>query len=685
MTPEQLRKSLEDVDPEARRRTVMALENSGAEEAGELVLVALGDEDWRVRKEAVRVASALAERMSLVSDLVAAITQGENVGLRNAALEVLGHLGTTASPHLRKALDRVASHGRKFVVEALGDTGDPAVVPDLEKAAVDLDPNVAAAAIDALARIGGPEADRALRARLAAPDPFQRMAALDGLDRIGAVVPWEQLEPLLEDRLVRRVALRVLGRTGRLEAIAPLFEAMLEPSAHVVASAAIALCRLCASSPEVADEVARRALDLGDEPRSVLRDLVLHGDAEERPAAATVSLLARDAASLASVVSLAADGAMPREAMEAARRWGTGAVGPLLSARSSLVGMASAIALELAADLAAGPLVTGRSPDPSLASDVRRALRSGLSDPDPRVRLAAVRGLTWWAEDGDAPRLVALAGEGDEDLARAAGDVLARLAGRAERAVRDSLAPVPLEGTGGAALTSVVGKLGGGDAMERLQAALSADDAATRRAAVEALASVGGERAAEHVALALTDENVDVQTAAARALGSIRAADGRHVGTGHLLLALESESPAVRAAAARALGEAGEGRAVELLRELVREGAPGVAVAAMEGLRALKDPTFGDLLVEALGHGDPEVVKQALLAIQETDSERAAARLAVGLSHSAWDVRAMAAKLLGRVKGEDARRALEERLQVETDDLVRASIESALRGTGGRD
>ena len=105
----------------------------------------------------------------------------------------------------------------------------------------------------------------------------------------------------------------------------------------------------------------------------------------------------------------------------------------------------------------------------------------------------------------------------------------------------------------------------------------------------------------------------------------------------------------------------------------------------MESLRALHDPTLGDLLVEALGHLDSEVVKQALSAIRETAGPRTAARLALGLSHEAWDVRQAAAHLLGTLGDADACEALTSRLEAEEDEMVRSALQEALeegRGEG---
>ena len=119
-----------------------------------LVRRALGDQDWRVRKESAQVSLRRARELSLIEPLVQALCQSDNVGLRNAALDVLESLGDRASAALIAALPNVPEHARKFLVEALGESGGQLVVTELAKAAAADDPNVAGEAIEALARIG---------------------------------------------------------------------------------------------------------------------------------------------------------------------------------------------------------------------------------------------------------------------------------------------------------------------------------------------------------------------------------------------------------------------------------------------------------------------------------------------------------------------------------------------------
>ncbi|MEM9192467.1 MAG: HEAT repeat domain-containing protein [Myxococcota bacterium] len=673
---------MSDADPsgaEERRQKVITLEQAPEDDARSAIMEALGDEDWRVRKEAVRVATVLSRRVPLAPELLSAIVQGENVGLRNAALEVWGLLGARATGALLDVLPTVIPQARKFVVEALGYAGGAGAVEALGQEVKSLDPNVSAAAIDALSRIGGEAASATLRERLKSPDAYHRLAALDALDRLRAPIPWDALQPLLVDPMVRRVAIRALGRSGESAAVEPLFEALADPSAHAVAEAAVAVAGLSASSEVAFDLALSRAPALGTATRQTLRELS-DGPPEERRAVVLLLIMARDPGAVAAVTDLAANDILTPEIAEALSRWGLPAVEPMIARFREAVGKSQGIALELAADL----LANVSSPPDGIAAALRRALREGLESRDAAVAGGAARGMLFWAEAGDAYALVRLAVRADEEVALTCGEVLTRLAADHSEAVQRALDGVMLDGPGGAVLTRVLGDLPGRDTLERIQTALSADDPGTRRSAIEALASVNAPSATEYIALALADEDIDVQVAAARALGTLSDLEANPAAIDQLLQVLQAEEPTVQAAAARALGRIGDPRAIHALRELLRNGSSGVAVEALRALRALSDPRLDELLIESLGHEDPEVVKQGLSAIGDSPKERKVERLEIGLSHAAWDVRRLSAELLGEAGDPSARGPLTAALAEEQDDLVVAAIEGALRKLGGR-
>jgi HEAT repeat protein len=666
-------------DAELRRRAVAMLEEDGAPDREAKLVRALGDPDWRVRKEAARVASEHAEAWGLFPRLVGELCQGENVGSRNSAIEVFERVGPRAAGALLAALPSAPEAARKFIAQALGFAGS-AGVEKLAEISHDPEANTAQAAIEALAHAGGRRAEEALVEHLASESPVKRLAALEGLDRLHAKIPFARLQPLLSDRLVRRIVVRALGSSDDPAAVSALFSVLSDASAATVLEAVVALGRVLERGGPAAAQAGQSARGFDESVRAALRAISVSTAERARQAAAWLLLLARDREILGLVAELAAEDRLSPLALDALRGWGSDAVPLLLDTSVALSPRARGAALEMASELAAA----GGERSSELRAPLLAALRAALRADEPALAAAAASAIASWADASDAPLLVESASRFPEQVARACGRALERLAALHPGEVKIALGAVTLDGALGAALLPATVALGGADASDRLQAALSADDARARRAAVLALPRLGGVRAAELAGFALADEDIDVQTAAVLVLAQLTDAEGRPLGAPHLRLALRSDVEPVAAAAARALGAIGDHASIPALRDVVREGRAGVAVAAMESLRAQADPGLGELLVEALGQPDEELVKEALRAIAEQDdAPRKSARVALALEHPAWDVRQLAAHLLGEIGGEAAAAALSARAARESDDAVRAAIHDALAALGG--
>jgi HEAT repeat protein len=672
-----VQRDLASEDAEVRRRAVASLAHDDVPDRASMLIAALGDSDWRVRKEAVGVAIEHAEPWDLFARLVDALCQGENVGLRNAALEVLERLGPRSSSALLAALSSAPSSARKFVVAALGFAGGAGVVK-LAELSNDPDPNTAQAALEALARVGGRAAEDALRAHLSNVNPVAKLAALEGLERIEARLTFDQIAPLLADRLVRRLAVRVLGFCEDPRAIAALFSVLSDPSPAAVGEAVSALGRVLEHGGSGALDAATHAHRMSEAQKSTLRALAGAGSDRARQAATWLLLLGHDREVLGVAAELASEDRLPPVALEALRAWGAPAVEPLLEAAQALSPRARSAALEMAADLAAIDPENSKSSRPALIA----ALRDALSGDEPAAAAAAAAAMAAYAEPSDAPALVRAASKFPEQAARGAGWALERLAASHPKAVEAAIATVTLDGPLGAALLPAIARVGGASAADRLQATLSADDPRARRAAVLVLPRLGGAHAVELAGFALADEDLDVQTAAVLVLAQLADDEGKPLGTEQLRLALRSGAVPVVAAAARALGAIFDRGSIPTLRELVREGRPGIAAPAMASLRTLGDPGLDDLLVEALGQTDEELVKEALRSIaSRSEAPRRAARIALALEHPAWDVRQLAARLLGDIGGDAA--VLEARRARETDPGVQKAIEDALETIRG--
>ena len=148
--PHDIELALESADPEVRRRATSAISELPPADAVALVVRALGDADWRVRKEASQIALLVGPTPRLLHDLVHRLFPGDNVGLRNAVVETLAAFGAPAVPPVVAVLHRLDADGKKLAVEVLGRSQEPSAMGAIERLLDDADANVRAAAIEAV-------------------------------------------------------------------------------------------------------------------------------------------------------------------------------------------------------------------------------------------------------------------------------------------------------------------------------------------------------------------------------------------------------------------------------------------------------------------------------------------------------------------------------------------------------
>ena len=731
-----LRSALACDDAEDRRQATAELGRVPVDEAVPLLLASLGDEDWRVRKEATLVARSFGGARALLAALVEVFAGGDNVGLRNAAVEVLASAGHAATAALAEALPRLDADGRKLAVETLGRGRDPAALGALELALADGDANVREGAMEAIAGLGPLAPERVaelLLARLDDGDRLVRLTALEGLTALEVAIPWARLARLLEEPTLRSAALSAAALASSPEAARALSVALAHARGGAFEQALRALGRLAEGplAPYAAgadlgqrlvaaaladgsgDEVAARramalrlaALGSRDGGAPGLIDAAVSALTEDLLAeAAQQALLTLGPAALPSMFERLADPAVPPEARAAlvdviAEILGSTTEGPPLPEAASLAGL------------------RGAARDPERAVAVR-ALRA-LSDLGDEEDLALA------AEQTMAPlRAVAVAAEG----------ALAALAGRfpmAARALADRVARTSTDERLLLPAVIVIGALGASSAFEERDAiflahAATAGDTRARRAAVEAVSALRGSvgagvgvalpAAMEVLSFALTDEEHEVQMAAARALGRLCSAPDAPRAADVLDLVNRSGAADLVAAAVRAIGE-GMSVAYQQRRSipptppsadlvaslaLLARGAPSpVAIAAVDSLGQAQRARAGhdggaaiDALAAALAHPDEDVVKAALLKLADCAAPLPSASapviaaviatviaaIARGLEHPAAAVRLLAVEILAERAEDAARAALARRLGVEPDRRVDETVRRALVG-----
>jgi HEAT repeat protein len=238
---EDLLKSLESCDEEERRLAVSALAGFPFQRVKDFALSALGDESWRVRKEAVDLILSVSPGDELARELVSLLTVQENAGLRNSVVEVLQAVGERVLPHLVEHLANEDAGVRKFIVDIMGGIGSPTVLPELAVALSDSDSNVAAAAAESLGVIGDTGAVPHLLKTLERDDLLIRYAILEALVKIGTPVPLGYITPLAGDPLLKKALFECLGVIGDLASVIMLVEGLVDRARTVREAALTAL------------------------------------------------------------------------------------------------------------------------------------------------------------------------------------------------------------------------------------------------------------------------------------------------------------------------------------------------------------------------------------------------------------------------------------------------------------
>lgn len=682
-------------DPESRRRAVEVLgdalrdphsEAPASSEGNQAryLLRALGDDDWRVRKQSVEVLRSLAPSSDLLARLVLCFEPGDNVGLRNAAVEALGAFGEAAVRVLSEKLPKLDADGKKLAIEALSRTLLPSALEAIRPLLADVDSNVRAAAIEAIACVGATAAAEAvdiLTGFLMRPgeEAFVRLAALDAINRLGALLPWSTIEPLLHDPVLERSALTAAGRSaqpGALPALLAAFERARGGGVSAALTALVEYARAFAQNPLLVRVeapslvVVERLLELA---RSDNEDLGSRGAALIVAGALGLEPIAPIAAQALSDVRLLA------EADEALSLLGPRAVPALLERAAGADPDTRAACIEV---------VTGLS-DAASAPPMIAQIRAWIADGPPQVVRAGLGAITLLGDESCFSTVSAWLGQ--DETASAAETALAALSQRFPEPARTLARTAKAEGSEAHVAAVIHTVLAApiratvAEDVGYLSLLLSNPAKAVRRAALAGLGNAGSELGVQAAAFALTDEEPEVRYAAVLALSRLRSADGVLSGLSKLLELVErSNDEELVAAALEALAEAGDERVLNVLRPLVRNAPPMVAVAAIEALARLPDTRRVDALIEGLSHGQSEVVKASMLALGDTIDPRVLAHFGACLDHEAWDVRRLSADMLGRAGGESASVLLRARLSNEDNPLVQDAINRALELGGLR-
>lgn len=650
---------LRSPDEEARRLAVVALAGHSFDGTRALLFIAMGDESWRVRKEAVAVLAAAqpldAETVEALIDLLRA---SDNAGLRNSAVESLERLGAHAVEHLCAQLNDPDHDLRKFVIDILGSIGSTSCLPLMVQALDDQDPNVRGAAAENLGKLGDPRALPHLLKVLEGGDVWLKFTVLDALALIGAPVPLSALAPLLKESLLRRAGYDCLGVLGDAASLPLLLQGVQEKTKNVREAAVGALMRVRGRLPA--------------EERAPLVDLPLkkfHGT----DAVATLlgSLTSSDPGILEALIQV------------------LGIVGDQRAATALLRVLRQerfrGVCLEAFRGIgpAALPELLAYFPKASCAEQARIAhllgeleatqgielLISGLTDQSPELRASCAVSLGRLAPTGVVRRIVDLLDDAEAEVRQAALEALQRLSCSDPSGVAGLCQELAQSALPGKRRNAALLFCGSGDS-ERLSLLAKDEDASVRKAAVASLARVRLPQTVGILAMALSDEDPEVRVAAAQALAQTGGAEVLEP----LLLALNDCDTWVQTAALKGLSALGDPLALPGIRALLLKAQGPVLIAGLAALAAVGGEAELARVKAALSHDDEEVVEAAICILSGFDAAWISGQCDALISHRHWGVRRSFVRAMAQHLGAKALPYLGKALANESDPLVKGEI-----------
>lgn len=254
---------MEDLEREEKKRAqIITLKENFAETDSnlELFFECLGDESWRVRKEAVELATKYPAD-AIIKLLILGLSSEENAGLRNASQEALSLIGIPAIPYLKKHFSAADEDVRKFILDIMGDIRCKDVCDFLTDALNDTSENVVIAACENIGKIGCENAVTSLMNLLNPEKQWLSFVIIEALAQIGVPFDAEKIIPLFDVSQLRKPILDLLPLIKPPHNIELLKKSFSENSNYLKINAARKLYELFEQNREQLSELKKSVKD----------------------------------------------------------------------------------------------------------------------------------------------------------------------------------------------------------------------------------------------------------------------------------------------------------------------------------------------------------------------------------------------------------------------------------------
>lgn len=661
---DRLESMLNAPDDEVRREATLYLkEHSGsvsAERAVRLLVRALMDPSWRVRKTAVDILIQAYPVDSYFDSLVPLLYESDNAGARNSAIEVFVKVGPRSADKLSEAFNTDDVDVRKFIIDIAGEIAHRSMIPILTLALKDNDENVKAAAVEHLGALKEPLVVDSLINILGEGDLWTSYPAIEALGRIGDPKALPNLVEALSDKLLREPALRALGSLDGENVIKHIVPYLTDRSR--------AVRQVAYSSLEVIYEkgVSGDAIRLeiegcyGSEAGQLLLDAAGSDNDETRLSALMLLGVIGDNRAVGPLLQAVSDGFS-----------GELVVRPLLQiGRNNPQAILDKFEMEYDNPEILRVLASAIS---ELAMpEFRDTLVTLLKDFDGHVRAIAATGLGNLGDTSCISCLADAVHDKYEDVRTAVVAAMVKLkAGLDPEVLKSMISDNDPEIRKLAVL--LMARADTEDVRREIAFLLKDPSDVVRRAAVDYFTDNINESNAAMLLNALTDESPEVRSAVSIRLGETR--NPQYLAS--LVLLLSDRDYMVRVSTCKALGLMGNPEALRPLLSLLNDDNGFVVASAIEAISRIGGQDAFDIISGMLSSPDNEIRRTAIRSL--AGFELSSGRIIPYLQSDDWATRYEAAKALAPyVYKRDVLSSIEKAYAMESDNVVRGALKELL-------
>ena len=660
-----IQEALQSADEEIRRRAVQDLGGRPLHETCRLLFSAMGDDSWRVRKEAVELFVASDPDRGMVDELLELLRNEDNAGLRNSAAEAVSRMGEQATAPLISLVNDADADVRKFVIDVMGSLHSLDFVSPLLSALRDADVNVAAAAAEHLGNLGDarvvPELIGAIVINQADLFRFNALAAIGKL-AVPAPVP-DAIKQLAGNDLLRKAVYECLGSIADETAVPLLLDGVGASQKSSRKAAVLALFRIYSRSAAKSRHAIESALQnlKGSDLVPVLVVLFDPRDPALGEALVVILDIIGDKRCVEIFLQAFGNDRLSGAALRALKHLGVDGVDSLIARFVTADAVSRSAICTLIGECAYRNGAT--------------VIRDALCDQAAIVRRAAAAAAGKMGLTDCLPGIVRLLDDTDQEVGNAVVaslQTLALLDRSGIQAVARQLgdSEQPEQRRNAAILFAAVGD---GD---RISLLVKDEDALVRQAAVSSIGKLHLPSASGILMLALVDEDPDVRISAAEALAEVGDA-GVVTALTH---ALNDEDVWVQCAVLKSLARIYPEGTLTAVQAVFPRAEGLLLITCLKLLEDQSDTQAMELVEQALDNSDEEVVTLALSIIGRVSAERIMPHAERLLAHPNWDVRMACARTVALLPLFLAGPLLAQALEHEQNDLVRIQLQGMLKG-----